>query len=45
MKEKAIKFMDNHTGTVLCGIWAVTCGLSVLLYKIYLKKMEKTFEE
>lgn len=37
--KNVIKFMDEHTGVTVCGIFAATCTVTVVMYKKFLIKL------
>lgn len=42
MKTKVVEFMDNHTGAIIAGAYAVTAGIFVVMYKKYLNNLLDT---
>ena len=37
--KNVMKFMDNHTGVVICGVLVVTSTATVVMYKRFLNKL------
>ena len=42
MKIKVTEFMEDHTGAIVAGMYAVTMGICVVIYKKYLNHLEDT---
>lgn len=44
--KNIIKFVDEHTGFTICGIFAATCTVMTVTYKKFLAKLYgKDFQE
>lgn len=37
--KNVIKFVDEHTGVTICGIFVATCTATVVMYKKFLDKL------
>lgn len=42
MKTKVAKIMEDHTGAIIVGTYAVAMGICVVMYKKYLNHLEDT---
>ena len=42
MKTKVVEFMDNHAGAIIAGVYAVTMGTCIIMYKRYLNNLLDT---
>lgn len=42
MKTKVVEFMDNHAGAIIAGVYAVTMGTCIIMYKRYLNVLSDT---
>lgn len=37
--KNVIKFVDEHTGVTMCGIFVATCTVTTVMYKKFLDKL------
>lgn len=42
MKTKVTEFMGDHAGAIIAGVYAVTMGACIIMYKKYLNHLEDT---
>ena len=40
MKIKVTEFMGDHAGAIIAGVYAVTMGACIIMYKKYLNHLE-----